>query len=397
MIAMSQQNLQGVAHSLCTLAVFRELLKEPLLETFLAYANALDNNARLDRYSAWVAEIYRAGGDLTEAVRRLVFENENVYVRALAEGKAPHGAIADSTLRELSILSRFASLTPEGATEGLESDGVLAAFSATPVDLCAEYTARTGDIHRHGYGIFASSGMFRLSDTARRLEPIASADRVSLEQFTGYEAQRAQVIANTQAFVDGKPAANVLLYCDAGTGKSSTVKAVANRFFDEGVRLIELRKDQMSALPFVMERIAHNPLKFIIFIDDLSFNRNDDTFSMLNAALEGSASAKAPNAVIYATSNRRHIVRECFDEREGSDVHRNDTMQELLSLSARFGLSIRFEKPDKALYLQIVHELAEKKGLQIDPGALETEAEAFALRRGHRSPRCAEQFIDSLL
>jgi predicted AAA+ superfamily ATPase len=118
---------------------------------------------------------------------------------------------------------------------------------------------------------------------------------------------------------------------------------------------------------------------------------------MLKAALEGSASAKASNAVIYATSNRRHIVRECFDDREGSDVHRNDTMQELLSLSARFGLTVQFAKPDKALYLQIVRELAQKKGITKDTQVLEIEAEAFALRRGHRSARCAEQYIDSLL
>ena len=153
----------------------------------------------------------------------------------------------------------------------------------------------------------------------------------------------------------------------------------------------------MAFLPFVMEKISGNPLKFIIFIDDLSFNRNDDSFSMLKAALEGSASAKASNAVIYATSNRRHIVRECFDDREGTDVHRNDTMQELLSLSARFGLAIRYEKPNKELYLRIVRELAEKKGICKDVSALEIEAEAFALNRGHRSPRCAEQYIDSLL
>ena len=112
---------------------------------------------------------------------------------------------------------------------------------------------------------------------------------------------------------------------------------------------------------------------------------------------EGSASAKASNAVIYATSNRRHIVRECFDDREGSDVHRNDTMQELLSLSARFGLSIQFGKPDKKLYLEIVRELAQKKHIMVETEKLEIDAEAFALRRGHRSARCAEQFIDSLL
>jgi predicted AAA+ superfamily ATPase len=146
-----------------------------------------------------------------------------------------------------------------------------------------------------------------------------------------------------------------------------------------------------------MGKISENPLKFIIFIDDLSFNKNDDNFSMLKAALEGSASAKAENAVIYATSNRRHIVKESFQDREGSDIHRNDTIQETLSLSERFGLTVLFSKPDKRLYLEIVHELAERNNIKCDLAKLDVDAEAFALRRGYRSARCAEQFINSLL
>ena len=184
---------------------------------------------------------------------------------------------------------------------------------------------------------------------------------------------------------------------DAGTGKSSTVKAVANAFFGEGVRLIELRKDQLRYLPLVMAQISGNPLKFIIFIDDLSFNQNNDDFSMLKAALEGSASATADNAVIYATSNRRHIIKESFGDREGDDVHRNDTMQETLSLSERFGLTVLFSKPNKQLYLKIVKELALRAGITMDEKELEIQAEAFALRKGNRSARCAEQFINSLL
>ena len=391
---MSNRMIPTLCPRLSALCVFRELLKAPMLGALLDFAKT---DERIDAYSRFVAEIYRGGGDLTDCVRKLVFEDENVYVTAIAAGNTVNPHITASVERELDTLSCLASLTPDDFTE-LLGDVPVAGFSSEKADLAAEYAARVADIHKHGYGIFASHGMFRLSDTGeRRIEPIVSADRIGVESFTGYEEQRARVIANTQAFVDGKPAANALLYGDAGTGKSSTVKAVANLFFDEGVRLIEIRKDQMSQLPFVMEKISRNPLKFIIFIDDLSFNRNDDTFSMLKAALEGSASAKASNAVIYATSNRRHIVRECFDDREGSDVHRNDTMQELLSLSARFGLTVQFAKPDKALYLQIVRELAQKKGITKDTQVLEIEAEAFALRRGHRSARCAEQYIDSLL
>jgi predicted AAA+ superfamily ATPase len=218
-----------------------------------------------------------------------------------------------------------------------------------------------------------------------------------MDSFVGYEEERSKVIANTRAFVEGRPAANTLLCGDAGTGKSSTVKAVANSFFDEGVRLIELRKDQLSFLPYVMGKISGNPLKFIIFIDDLSFNQNDDNFSMLKAALEGSASAKAENAVIYATSNRRHIIKESFGDRDGDDVHRNDTLQETLSLSERFGLVVLFSKPSKQLYLEIVRELAEKYSIELPQAQLEIQAEAFALKKGSRSARCAEQFIDSLL
>jgi len=188
-----------------------------------------------------------------------------------------------------------------------------------------------------------------------------------------------------------------LLCGDAGAGKSSTVKAVANAFFDEGVRLIELRKDQLHYLPYVMGKISGNPLKFIIFIDDLSFRKSDDDFSMLKAALEGSASAKADNAVIYATSNRRHIIKESFSDRDGDDVHRNDTLQETLSLSERFGLVVLFSKPNKALYLEIVRELAARRGVQMSGEELDLQAEAFALKKGSRSARCAEQFIDSLL
>ena len=150
-------------------------------------------------------------------------------------------------------------------------------------------------------------------------------------------------------------------------------------------------------LPKIMAQISKNPLKFIIFIDDLSFNKNDDNFSMLKATLEGSASAKAKNAVIYATSNRRHIVKESFGDREGSDIHRNDTVQETLSLSERFGLTILFAKPPKPLYLEIVKELAIRNNIKMDENELYIRAEAFALNRGYRSARCAEQFIDSLM
>ena len=238
--------------------------------------------------------------------------------------------------------------------------------------------------------------MFRVEN--EEIVPVKSADKVDENVFVGYEDERNQVFENTEALIDGRNAANVLLFGDAGTGKSSTVKACVNRYADRGVRLIEVRKDQLFSLSHVMGRIADNPLKFIIFIDDLSFNKNDDCFSMLKAALEGSASAKSKNAVIYATSNRRHIVKESFSDRGAeNDVHHSDTVQELLSLSDRFGLTVYFERPNKALYLDIVHTLAERHGINVEKERLDVLAEAFALKKGSRSPRAAEQFIYSLL
>ena len=393
--------MQEIHLGLRSFSVFRELLNHPLLMRFLAYCRASeseDTAARLDAYGAFVSEIYRMGGDLSAAVRKLVFENENIYVTLRAEKREIDGNLAAAVDAELRVLSALSALSAEDFRADLNYGGFLPAFrSSDASDLPAAYAARVNEIDRFGYGIFSSYGMFRVADSGE-IEPIISADPTTLDSFVGYEEERQKVIANTEAFLSGRPAANVLLYGDAGTGKSSTVKAVANAFFDKGLRLIEIRKDQLASLPHVMGKISKNPLRFLIFIDDLSFLQNDDNFSMLKAALEGSASAKARNAVIYATSNRRHIVKESFADRDsGDDLHRNDTVQETLSLSERFGLTVLFAKPNKNLYLEIVFELADKYRLTHDRQWLQTEAEAFALRRGYRSARCAEQFIESLL
>ncbi len=386
-----------IYRAFCTAAVFRGMQELPLFARFTAFARAAGIEQQLCAYGALVAEIYEGGGDLTACVRHALFENENIYVKTVGSQKSVPECVRRAAEAELLALSRFASLTPAdfAAHMGL-SPAELPSFSSCACDLCAEYEARVASVERFGYGIFALGAMFSVRDDGT-VCPIVSADRTALADFIGYREERERVLHNTRAFIEGRSAANVLLYGDAGTGKSSTVKAIVNHFFDQGLRLIELRKNQLLLLPRVMAEINGNPLKFIIFIDDLSFNQNDDSFSMLKATLEGSASAKAPNAVIYATSNRRHIVKESFSDRDGDDVHRNDTVQETLSLSERFGLCVMFGKPEKRLYLEIVHELAARHGVTLPEAELDTRAEAFALRRGYRSARCAEQFIESLL
>ncbi len=381
---------------LCGFAVFGGVLCTPLFSRFFEIGSAAEPAARRRAYGAFVAEIYAGGGDLTALVRRLLFADENIYVKTVGNMQAVNAHIARAVVQELDILSRFAALTPADFTAYIGAEAYTAGFDSSDCDLRSEYERRVSEIGKHGYGIFATCGMFSVGDEGEIL-PIISADRISLDSFIGYAEERGRVIKNTVAFLEGRPAANVLLYGDAGTGKSSTVKAIANAYFDAGLRLIEIRKDRLSLLPRVMDAISENPLKFIIFIDDLSFNKNDDTFSMLKATLEGSACARAENALIYATSNRRHIVKESFSDRDGDDVHRNDTVQEQLSLSERFGLTVAFSKPEKKLYLEIVHELADRHGIAYDPETLDREAEAFALRRGYRSARCAEQFVESLM
>ena len=393
-----KKDISTIFRGLASLAVFRGLLQTEPFERFGNYVYSAECNEaeRIDAYSEFVSVIYKEGGNLTELVKKLVFEDENVYVKSVAMKKRVDPHIFNSAQRELIAISAFAALSAEDfAADMGVSLAEIPAFGSFNADMGRLYEDRLQNVGKYGYGIFSANGMFRLSDE-KEIEPILSADKTTMAQFIGYEAERQKVVDNTKAFIQNRPAANVLLCGDAGAGKSSTVKAVANAFFNEGVRLIELRKDQLRYLPEVMGKISGNPLKFIIFIDDLSFNKNDDNFSMLKAALEGSASATADNAVIYATSNRRHIVKESFGDREGDDVHRNDTLQETLSLSERFGLTVLFSKPDKKLYLRIVNELAKRYGVEVSETELAIKAEEFAIRKGSRSARCAEQFIDSL-
>ena len=394
---MIEQQIRNLACELSGLAVFRSVLKTEPLQLLVKYlACEGEIFERLTDYGEFVSSLADHAYCFAEFLQKTVYEDENSYVIAKANHQAVPKSLAENAHAELCLLSRLTELDKQSLCDYLGFEGYLPDFDNYPVDFVEEYEKRLRDISRYGYGIFAGASMFRVDDG--NIVAVKAVDRVSLSDFVGYEGERQMVFDNTRALLEGRPAANVLLFGDAGTGKSSTVKACVNQFADQGLRLIELRKDQLFSLSHVMDRIADNPLKFIIFIDDLSFNKNDDCFSMLKAALEGSASAKARNAVIYATSNRRHIVKETFSDRSsGDDVHINDTVQELISLSDRFGLTVYFSKPNKQLYLQIVHELAQKAGLVMDAQQLETKAEAFALAKGSRSPRAAGQFIVTMM
>ena len=238
-----------------------------------------------------------------------------------------------------------------------------------------------------------------LSHTAFRfdgeLRPILTPSRVTLSDLKGYENEKAEVRDNFENFVAGLPYSDMLLYGDRGTGKSSTVHAMVNAFAEKKLRLVEIDKENILALPRLRAMLSAEPMKFVVFIDDFSLREEDDRVSTLKAALQGSMEGHAGNVMIVATSNRRHIVEENFSSRMNS-VHAGDSEEELLSLSDRFGITVLFSTTGKQEYLAIVRALAADAGLKTDGEELSLLAERWALVRGGRSPRRARQFVDYL-
>lgn len=376
-----------------SLCIFRELLNDAVISSLLEYLDRPTNSA----YAEFVAALYKTqGGNLSEHILEICENSENVYVMAVGKGENAPDCMYESLTEELKTLQEVANLTAEKLREPLEYTGFLPKFTTSEIKLAEIYLHRAENIGKFGYGIYAKNKMFCVNE-AGCITPVRNPDKTQLSQLIDYERERQVIIDNTKALLEGKPAANILLTGDAGTGKSSTVKAVANALWNEGLRIVEVRKDQLRAIPKLLDELSSNPLKFVLFIDDLSFLKDDDNFNALKAVLEGSVTAKSSNVVIYATSNRRHIIKEKFSDRDGDDIHRDDTMQELVSLSERFGIHLHFSKPNKDTFLHIVRHLAEENRLDIDSKELEMLAERFALERGGRSARLARQFIDGLL
>ena len=246
-----------------------------------------------------------------------------------------------------------------------------------------------------GYGDIASFKAFRWDAKLQRLIGIRHFEAMEMDDIIGYAHQKEQLIDNTEAFVQRKPANNVLLVGARGTGKSSAVKALANVYYSRGLRILQLTKPQLSHLPDIMDALRYFASKrFIIFLDDLSFEESDAEYKYLKSAIEGGVESRPENVLIYATSNRRHLIKETLSDRTGDDIHEADTRQELMSLSARFGLTVTFQRPEKARFEVILTELAKQHGIEMPHDELLTKAEAFAIRAGGRSPRVAKQFIE---
>ena len=229
--------------------------------------------------------------------------------------------------------------------------------------------------------------------------PITNIAHVHLDDLVGYEDAKKKLVDNTKAFVEGKKANNCLMFGDAGTGKSSSIKAILNQYYDQGLRMIEVYKHQFQDLNDVIAQIKNRNYKFIIYMDDLSFEEFEIEYKYLKAVIEGGLEKKPKNVLIYATSNRRHLIRETFRDKQDrdEDMHTNDTVQEKLSLVARFGVTIYFGSPDKKAFQEIVRVLAKKNGINMPEEQLLLEANAWELSHGGLSGRTAQQFINYLL
>ena len=397
---------------LSSLSVFRGIMKRSVVKAYYKLLLSLDSEPDefLNAYGDFYSLISERGfsNRLAYAMTEAALFDENCFTRAAAAGK--YDTLPDNVLKAVkrdceAIL----------AASSLESEEVLKAYKyydeikeiadSLPRweagDCAPSFKMFDGSLKNvaryykeNGCGIFARYKAFIWRDGD--IQPVLHPDRIDMDSFTGYEIQRDMVVNNTKSFIEGKSCNNCLLYGDKGTGKSSTVKAIANEFRKDGLRIVEIPKERLIDFPILVDKIAALPMKFIIFIDDLSFQKQDQSYTTLKAVLEGGLAARPDNALIYATSNRRHLVKESFSDRTDDDVNTRDNMQESLSLSDRFGLAVCYSIPTKKEFVDIVIALARQKGIEMSDEELEMGAERFALSRGGRSPRCAKQYVESL-
>ena len=267
------------------------------------------------------------------------------------------------------------------------------------------FDAVTGFYKDYGVGMFGLNKAFRIDECNAPqggilFRPINNMDMVMLDDLVGYEIQKKKLVDNTEAFVRGKKANNVLLFGDSGTGKSTSIKAIVNQYYNDGLRMIEIYKHQFKYLSTVIAEIKNRNYKFIIYMDDLSFEEFEIEYKFLKAVIEGGVETKPDNILIYATSNRRHLIKENWNDRNDqdntNDRHHSDTVEEKLSLVNRFGVTINYSKPTQKEYFDIVIHLARRAGVTLSDDELKQEANKWELSHGGISGRTAEQFVSYL-
>ena len=400
---------------LASLAIFRGVGEDIVIKNLIKLTRGnLSPDAAVDCYCELVSKLSGKPYymNLFDYVTELVLYADNVFSRESAGGnyiKLPI-YMKDAISRDLTYLSTAACFSAKDLKAFLSSRfpeyaqviGNLAEYTTHKGkynNICSDFSeemAHFAEFYRkNGFSNYAKSRVFVYSDDFAFL-PVLNFSAPAVSSFIGYEEKRKIILDNTKALCSKAPANNVLLYGDRGTGKSSTVKALVSEFADCGLRLVQLSKPQLHLLGRVMEEIRDLPFPFVIFLDDISFSANDDGFTCLKAALEGSVVERPPNCAVYATSNRRHFVKENFADREGDEIHLGDTIDETLSLFDRFGITVTYSSPEEEEYFAMVLELAKRGGLEIGTDELISGARRYSIIKSGHSPRVAVQYIDLL-
>ena len=378
-----------------------------------------DMNALARRLVAFATEFGLEGNIWQQWLAYMIMTDENVFSmaceRAAVRSDSTLMSMAEADMAKFMELLRMEPLpalcdyTPayEGDTvteagKRIKDFAEALSKAEAAAELCS---VAASEYERYGTGIYGLYKAFRVdpetsgegAEGGVRLVPVTGAADVSFDDLIGYESQKETLRANTEAFVSGGFANNVLLYGDSGTGKSTSVHALMHDYADRGLRLIEVSKADRGRLSQILSVIKKRNYRFIIFLDDLSFEEDESDYKELKAMLEGALETRGGNVLIYATSNRRHLIRETWKDRSDmeydGDIHRSDTMEEKLSLAARFGISIYYPKPDPKQYLEIVRSLAAREGIELEGKALDDAARRWELRHGGMTGRAASQLI----
>ncbi|MGE5390386.1 MAG: ATP-binding protein [Deltaproteobacteria bacterium] len=407
--------LEKVRIVLDSLILYRGLLQDPVVAALRRFID-ISGDGRAKALSAWhdfAYSLYQSGHSYQEHWLELIRCDDNPF-SAQAEFSGSTGLSAsmiNAIKNDLGLLNILYQLDMAGMLTGSGLEAGLA--QTVPYGLPADYrealplldsdqwpelTQQMANYYReHSRGLLASHRAL-FWDSQNGLQPVANPDPVSLEDLIGYKTQKEQVLDNTEQFLRGEPANNILLYGNRGTGKSSMIKALLNRYRSDKLALVEVHREDLAELPALTAQLRHYNVYFIIFVDDLSFEDYETDYKGLKAVMEGSLEGRAPNVLIYATSNRRNLIRESFTDRTYMDeeIHARDTMEEKLSLADRFGLTIIFPAPSQQQYLEIIEGIALRRHLNMDPELLRRRA--LEWERAHHGPsgRTARQFLDSL-
>lgn len=404
--------MKGLVQKCRSLLVYRDVFEDAIAGAFLTVLENLDRpEIAIRAYADWFSALAKLRQGWKDYLLNRILLSENAFTQQAHESFIPDELI-HAVRRDARILQEVYQLGCAQFAELLDlvpwRDHLIQVDSRSRYqeferiqkrlevseDWAGEFIELLSFYRKFGTGRFAEYSAFRWQNG--KLNAIATPDPVRIDALVGYESQRDQLLRNTEFLLAGLPALHILLYGSRGSGKSSLVKSLLGKY--ENLRLIEVAKSELRDLPAIVERLRNLPQKFVIFVDDLSFEEDDDAYKALKVVLEGNLTARPQNVVVYATSNRRHLIREFFDDRprprDADEIHNWDTVQEKLSFSDRFGLTLTFEPADQPTYLKIVHHLAEQAGISVDD--LEFRALQWATRHNGRSGRTARQFVDFL-